>query len=434
MYTNSMGWSAPAQTEVALVDFGTKVKATVTPAPPGGPMPITFPTPVSIPITAGTKLGGIGNSNFGSFNAAMRAVPVTFPGDQATITFNGGTITVIFRNPNSGRFDYAQIFLPTPPPIVLNDLSAVAQTNFIWAFGCDDPRMKPINYMWTPETSAQITLGGANARGVVTFNGAATVTNTAGGTSYNLQKDGDMSCHIVSSDTLRGKMSPGEMAYIHVGPWRTFWLQPEPSGETTFAGGALIPDWAVVDLFSERATTNVTVSGLMNINAGIRSLNSGPGSSLSPVFPPRLAPLYALLTNGLGSYPNYVQATAANNIYNMVYDGADPNSLFNNIPTGMFSYGGQVCEIKGLSKNTSNNKSLAETPARGIVNLITPRSDIFTIWAIGQSIKDVNRNGTFEPGVDIITGEARAQVIVQRYEDPAGAAKFRTLYYRFVGQ
>jgi len=167
---------------------------------------------------------------------------------------------------------------------------------------------------------------------------------------------------------------------------------------------------------------------LMNINAKITN------ESFSS-FPARLVPLYALLTNGLGNYPGYSEETAANNIYDVVYDsGNDLHTVFPSFPNGMFCFDGQVCEMKGLSKNTAGGKSLAETPARGIVNIITPRSDVFTIWAIAQSIKDVNRNGTYDPGIDVITGVAKVQAIVQRYEDPplSGNMKFRTLYYRFV--
>ena len=230
-------------------------------------------------------------------------------------------------------------------------------------------------------------------------------------------------------------MTPGELAFIHVGPWRTFWLQPQPPLlEQNISGGALIPDWAVVDLFSDRDTTNATVTGLININAKVANQNS-----IS--FPHRLVPLYALLTNNLGSYPGYSQATAADNIYDVIYDGgADLSTVFPAFVPGAFCFAGQVCEIKGLSKYvTGYPKFVAETPARGIVNIITPRSDVFTVWAIAQTIKKVDLTpanlGSFTAG-DIITGETKVQAIVQRYEDPPLSAniKFRTLYYRYITQ
>ena len=97
---------------------------------------------------------------------------------------------------------------------------------------------------------------------------------------------------------------------------------------------------------------------------------------------------------------------------------------------------GEVANTKGLS-NTSpgSQKRDRETPVRGIANLITTRSDTFTIWVIAQSIKDVDKNGQFNPppaGNDFITGEVKVEAIVQRYENPPGAVKFRTLYYRYL--
>ncbi len=443
MYTNAP-WTAPSkgQTEVALYNLGS---VTATPPAPGTPTTITFPIPASIPVNANSTITA---ASYGTFSTAIGRQIVTITGNQATITMNAGnpgTITAIFRNQTLGRYDYASIFLHPLTTIFINDLQGLANaggtTNLIVASGCYDPRVKPVSYMWLQEglpNTPAISLGTMNGTG--SGRGAGfnlytqpTPTNTASNVPYTLVADGDPSCHIASSTNLRGTMSLGEMAFIHVGPWRTFFLQPQPTTAPPAGELGLIPDWAVVDLFSTTDATNVP--GRMNINALIQNENVAAGLS---AFPERLVPFYALLTNNWSGNVGYSQSNATDNIYNYQYANSPPSQMFSPRPfklnaSEVYCMAGQVCEAKGVYVN-AGQKAPSETATRGIVGIITPRSDVFTVWAIAQSIIDVNKNGVYDPGTDIITGESKVQAIVQRYEDPPGTVKFRTLYYRYLTQ
>ena len=80
-----------------------------------------------------------------------------------------------------------------------------------------------------------------------------------------------------------------------------------------------------------------------------------------------------------------------------------------------------------------------EAIIRRIANLITVRSSTFTVWVMAQSIKQTPQNtsiGTFNPTFDLITGEVKAQAVVERYESAPGATtstpKFRTRYFRYL--
>jgi len=219
-------------------------------------------------------------------------------------------------------------------------------------------------------------------------------------------------------------MYPSELAYIHTGiPWRTLYLEPQPPAEI----GTFLPDWLAVDLFS--ATDIANVAGRMNINV----LDGNPAS------PSRPQPLNALLGSSVSPVPNSISTFSLHNSPTL--------SSFVPAADKYFTTAGQVCEVTGLA-DVPGFKSTREALAQSIVNLITPRSDIFTIWAVAQGIKKVPLPGmtvitqpqTFVPGVDLITGEVKIQAVVQRYEVPStipgtpATVRFRTLYYRYIYQ
>jgi hypothetical protein len=182
-------------------------------------------------------------------------------------------------------------------------------------------------------------------------------------------------------------------------------------------GGGVIPDWALLDLFTIGAGTG----GRININSLIN-----PG--LSPAVPaqPRLVPLDALLSS--------VAAGAAGNIYSD--SRADAYGMQQSANVGIFDTIGEICEIPSLA--TGGSDAAKEAAIRGIASLITVRSSTFTIWVLAQSIKQPPGSalGTFNPpptGLDQITGEVRAQAVVERYENPPGSApKYRLRYFRYL--
>ncbi len=425
MYTNA-NWTAPAVgiTEVVLLN---RPGITITPAgaaTANGLNPLTLPLPGAGTISVS---GSINPGGFGVFTVTdlPTGSPVTMTTNLATIVLNSGTVTAIFRNQTSGRIDYAVI--PVTNYTLNNiDLKLTSLTNISWISACNDPRVKPVSNTWTPS-------------GVGAVQGTATLgtSNTVGGilnysvTTGGIQGDGDNSCHIVSGGTRdKGIMYPGELGFIHTGvPWHTFSLQPQPSAEV----GSKIPDWALLDLFSATDTTNVI--GRINVNSIITNAN--------PIATPidRLIPLDALLTNTLPvPGTSYNLGSASGNIYN--YQIPPNGTSVVNPPPSLFSpfsytMVGEVANTPSLSNTTPGSKRDREAPVRGIANLITTRSNTFTIWALAQSIKkiDLNNPSTFTAGKDLITGETKVQVIVERTVDTSGPTpqvKFRTLYYRYL--
>jgi hypothetical protein len=410
MYTNA-NWALPSPAEVLLRNVpGIAFSGS------GAPAPITFPAN-SATIAVNSGMPAVPPNGY-SFKTSTVTTPLTFgpftlSSLPLTVNLSAGTVTAILRIQGAagvgGRLDYAQIPVRAQTLNIANPGTLTAN----WESACNDPRVKPVSTSWTTLNQGQSTLGAVNANAI---------NMTAGGSGF--LGDGDISCHIISGSNQRGQMCPSELAYIHTGiPWRTLWLEHQPSAE-----GNVIPDWLAVDLFSGSSITNVDVPGRMNINAAINNVPSPSGGSL----PQRVAPLVALLGNSSSM-------SAANNIYTYtVHNTHNPISfvrLFN-----AFTTAGQVCEVEGLADGPGN-KATREAPAQEILNLVTPRSNTFTIWCLAQSVKKVDKTFAnlpyFTPGVDVVTGEAKVQAIVERTVDSSSGTpqvKFRTLYYRYYYQ
>ena len=230
----------------------------------------------------------------------------------------------------------------------------------------------------------------------------------------------DFSKAVIRTNAMQ---SVGELGYIHrPEPFKYLTLQP---GGGVAAG--LIPDWAMLDLFTvgNTAIPNVT-SGRININSAINPGASGPTT-------PRLVPLKGLLNSIFTPLPPDV---VAGNIYADTRVNADTYGM--NEPATLspiFDTIGEICEATGVA-DTGLNDAAKEATIRRIANLITVRSNTFNIRVIAQSIKQPPGStfGTFNPPVDLITGEVRAQAVVERYERLSpGAAnsvpRFRTRYF-----
>jgi hypothetical protein len=413
MYTNSAGWTAPLGTSVLVggIPNITLNGGVVSAFAPGGGTATISPV-TSIPAGPGTIAG-----TYVTVVVPLPTTTILVPDTSVPIhaTLNPGTITALLTSPLGGRMDYAQI--PMGPALLNQTLGSVTVASptlsLVWQSQCNDPRVKPISNTWRQIRNLQLnTLGLANSPlDMAGGNGTGTIPGDNGATPGV-----DISCHVVSTPTRqRGTMLPSELAYIHTGiPWRTFYLEPQPAAES-----GLVPDWLAVDLFSATDITNV--AGRVNINV----LNGDAASA------PRILPLIALL----GGSP-----LIANNIYNYTLDPPPPPTVPAFVPAAdkYFTTAGQVCEVTGLADVPGPSKSVREALAQSIVNLVTPRSDTFTIWAMAQGIKKVQPPlKNFIPGTDLITGEVAIQAIVQRYEDPStfpATVRFRTLYYRYIYQ
>jgi hypothetical protein len=300
------------------------------------------------------------------------------------------------------RLDYAQMNLPAT---TLNPNVSPFPPTFYQGSEAQDPAANESDTDWTPYPNA-------NYQG--TLNGMNTSTYPAG--------------HDVSKAFMRAlpMQTIGELGYIHTAtPWQYVTLQP--------GGGAAagqIPDWAMLDMFTVGSVIpNVTVTtGRININSIINN----------PVLVPpanRMVPLKALFSSlTAAGLPSTVPA----DVYNDVRPLPDPYGMSRGGVNGIYDTVGEVCEIQSLIGSSSTQKD-KEATIRRIANLITVRSNTFTIWAVAQSIKQPTGStfGTFTPSKDLITGEVKVQAIVERYEDNStfpATVKFRTKYLRYFYQ
>jgi hypothetical protein len=222
-------------------------------------------------------------------------------------------------------------------------------------------------------------------------------------------------------------VSLGELGYIHTPfPGQYIRLQPQPASEKALGQ---IPDWAMLDLFTVAAPPT---AGRININ-----------SFINPGFPNanvrRLVPLKALLNSASGMIAPTTVPVLAQQIYDDITRsvGIDTYGMRNG-RDGIFDTIGEICEAPGVADNAGKLEADREAAVRRIANLITVRSSTFTIWVMAQSIKQPPGStlGTFNAALDQITGEVKAQAVVERYESTPGVAgsvpKFRTRYFRYL--
>jgi hypothetical protein len=289
----------------------------------------------------------------------------------------------------------------------------------------NDPRQNASGWVQVPNNTH--TLGAQNRSTVINF-----MTTFASATDLTDDGTETTSAQIVNRSTFyiknRPFESPAELGFIAVGtniagvatavPWRTIRLQPRVAGNN-------IPDWLMLDIFT---TTNAAPTNALGHVLGRLNLNQSIANRVAGVPAPRTIPPLALF-NGMNFRiiaSNEWQTLAQNVANRTMVGGYTPP-----IP-GVYNFVGEICEVDQLANTAvgSDVKSNREARVAAIANLVTVRSNTFTIWAVGQAIQDVNGNGVFDAG-DLIVAEAKAQAVVERYEE-AGKVKFRTLYFRYL--
>ena len=305
---------------------------------------------------------------------------------------------------SSKRLDYAAMNFS---PQAISDTSATTTYQGSQLIG--DPAVNEQSGQWQAyKKITDGTLGAANKN-----------TVTLAVYPYGL----DTSKVVIASAPMQ---SIGELGYIHHPTLAWTHLTLQPGGGNTAANQ--IPDWAMLDLFT---TVTPQTSGRININSFIN-----PGLATVAPSTRRQVPLLALL-NSLNSV--IAPTTVAQQIYDDgnasrsdIYGMKDPNTT-----EPVFDTIGEVCELPLLASGA--NAAAKEAVIRRIGNLITVRSNTFTIWVLAQSIKQPNVPtriqpiGTFDSTVDLITGDVRAQSVVERYENPPGSTPhFRTRYFRYL--
>ena len=231
-------------------------------------------------------------------------------------------------------------------------------------------------------------------------------------------------------------VSTGELGYVHTGvessstnsvgvPWRTLRLQPN-----NYANTSAVPDWAFMDLFTVPTAIptagapiflphGAAIGGRVNVNAQVQPFGN---PSLVNIPLERIYPLKAVLegisTNG-GTLSAAQAETVARNISSHTL--AANGKAYGN--TNIYDSPGEVVEIAGVA----DGGEASEAIVRGIANLITSRGNVFSIYTIGQSLKQT------PDGRLIVNGEQRIQAMVERYLDTSvspSVVRFRSVYFR----
>lgn len=240
-------------------------------------------------------------------------------------------------------------------------------------------------------------------------------------------------------DNTKGQvMSVGELGYIHTGaepcasfgstpippgvPWRTLRLQPSASGTN------VVPDWAILDLFSAPiappnqynkyvyAPHDTGFGGRVNLN-----------SKAEPFGLERILPLAAVLQNNTYDATDLTKKlsaasalTLAGNIFNRTLATSAPVGKQYGYTNG-YDSPGEVVEVKGIADGGEKSEELV----RQIMNLVTTRGNVLSVYTIGQAIKQT------PDGKLNVTAQQRAQAMVERYLDATtNQVRFSPVYFR----
>ncbi len=236
-------------------------------------------------------------------------------------------------------------------------------------------------------------------------------------------------------------LSSGELGHIHTGmeissttpgggiPWRTLRLQPGNQGS------GVVPDWALMDLFTvpvdvpRRAAGLFTphdtaTGGRININGQAQPFGN---REATPMPLQRIKPLTALFMgipkNDDGQLLTAEEAAVlADNVASHLL--AAKGKTFGH--PAFYDSPGEIVEIAGVADRGEESEAIV----RGMANLVSTRGGVFSVFSVGQSLKQT-RNGTL-----VVTGEQRQQTMLERYDadpDPAVTTiRFRKIFFRHL--
>lgn len=276
-----------------------------------------------------------------------------------------------------------------------------------------------------------------------------------------------------------GIRSVAQLGAIHTGlPWRTLRLQFQPEVERSGGVGGTAnypPDWILLDAFT--AATNPSLAlPRINPNGLVTSLLSNSASTGAPLTSGGqrqtrrwavLSALGALRTNQPVALTN---AMASNGIPVSLSSSAailDPNRLVaiannlagvqsnplaasswaansgwpavrgaraNNFPAYGIGLSGEFLEVRGVTDDgAAVGEDVVEGRLRGFMDMLTTRSDTFSVWSIGQGLVVVT-NAAGNPIRTNVMGEVRKQTVFQREPILNGGVvtgyRIRTLYTR----
>lgn len=361
--------------------------------------------------------------------------------------------TAIARLPPAGapidthgaRLDIVPL-LASSPDCTIDDATAGVES--ITSLQVDDPRVNAHKLDWKPASN---TFGRA-PNPVIPSNPLAGISTLGKDPTGSPQQDTDKAGKItdaslympppagqrfmrsngIEDDNSSGKISSaGELGYVHTGmesssgagkPWRTLRLQPGSHSTS------VVPDWAFIDLFTAPADPpdqynrylysphGTAFGGRINMNAKAEPFNLN-----------RLLPLTAVLkdcSHGDPAIPGpKIGLADAQRIALNIHDRIlAPDGKKYGFPHG-YDSPGELVEIKGVADSGETSEELV----RQITNLVTSRGNVFSVYSVGQAIRQLP-NGQL-----CVTGEQRVQAMVERYLDPvSNQVYFRTVYYRHL--
>ncbi|MFA6175601.1 MAG: hypothetical protein WC765_03365, partial [Phycisphaerae bacterium] len=299
----------------------------------------------------------------------------------------------------------------------------------------DDPRVNKHRGNWKSRTSG-------NSFGVQNSIWTAGTSPAAVTPQQDTDANGKISAASLYMPYPRGDaknpkglvVSSGEMGYIHTGvessatvgiPWRSLRLQPN-----NYPNTSMVPDWAFMDLFTVPVDMPPAAAGIfqphhtanggrINVNAQVQPFGTPSyfTNSMERIYPLK-AVFEGVPKDAAGNIMSAVQAeTLARNVY--AHTLAIGGKAYGN--TNVYDSPGEVVETAGVADGGEESEAIV----RGVANLITSRGNVFSIYTIGQSLKQT------PVGSLLVNGEQRLQAMVERYLDnTSNTVKFRTVYFR----
>lgn len=223
--------------------------------------------------------------------------------------------------------------------------------------------------------------------------------------------------------------SVAELGFVHTGlqtlnlaqpsvPWRSLRLQPQhllPQQND-------LPDWAILDLFQAPRIAGESFYVRPPAANGAAYLNSGGKVNLNAEIQPfqdnlkRPLPLEAVFDQTSNGTATLTGVEAKGLVLNASQKVLGAGGSFYELDR--FISPGQIAEIKGMA----DSGELSETLVRNTVDLLTSRTGVFSIYSVGQSIRQ-SPNGAIKA-----LGERRDRVVVERTQSSTGETSFRTVY------
>ncbi|MEZ0388276.1 MAG: hypothetical protein ACAI34_14480 [Verrucomicrobium sp.] len=311
-------------------------------------------------------------------------------------------------------------------------------------FETDDPRAHGHPNDWAANTSGKNSLGSVNSRSTVGKPPLAVqpqqdtdVDGKITDASLYMPPPKGTGTNDVDHDNGR-IVSVGELGYVVTGndtktggvPWRTLRLQPNDYEEA-----GTLPDWALLDLFSIPNSNgnsggsmlrphDTAVGGRINVNShvepfdhmtrdrGLLALVAGSSSVRLPAS--EIAGNIYRFSLATGNF----RGKAYGYPWKAAPVAGSPNA---------YDTPGEICEIKGVADGGEESEALV----REIVSLVTTRGGVFSVYTVGQALKQTPSGGL------TVTAEQRQHAVVERYLNNRGTdnaaddeVQFKTIYFR----